>query len=274
MGTLKRPQSLIHALHATNAKLSFSQIITMMYAMKSMMMIVLLSGLDLVTAANEGSHPGVKTWSLTDLVTAANEADFLKITEADFLKMFGEVTPKVDRQKKVAAALSPSEEKDYLDGINEEDFAKQTEIKVAVDQTYQPMEMMRTCVCRKPGCKWCRGKTPIKPWTHLANTVNIPEVPVDADGPSHSADSPEQKLDVTDPHDVAKPKKKKAGVPQWKCNLCTFLNDPTKQSCITCLTTRGIPRKGDWTCKQCTWVNGPLDQKCVKCMNSSDDSEL
>merc|ERR1711964_717437 len=184
MGTLKRPQSLIHALHATNAKLSFSQIITMMYAMKSMMMIVLLSGLDLVTAANEGSHPGVKTWSLTDLVTAANEADFLKITEADFLKMFGEVTPKVDRQKKVAAALSPSEEKDYLDGINEEDFAKQTEIKVRTYQpTYQPM--MRTCVCRKPGCKWCRGKTPIVP-LHNKNTVNIPEVPVDADGPSHA----------------------------------------------------------------------------------------
>merc|ERR1711964_589432 len=181
--------------------------------------------------------------------------------------------------------------------INEEDFAKQTEIKVAVDRTIGPYQpMMRTCVCRKPGCKWCRGKTPIKSFkTHPDNTVKFPEAPVyrlepyrlrinnndvDADGPSQSRhDSPEPSHDS--PTDVTKPKKnrglaaakkqaqdrKNAGVPQWECNLCTVLNDPTEQSCTTCLATRGITRNGDWTCKQCTWVNGPLDQKCVKCMN-------
>merc|ERR1711964_468067 len=54
-------------------------------------------------------------------------------SEADFLRMFGETSPKLDRQKKIAAALN--EQKDDFDEINEEDFAKQTEIKVAVDQT-------------------------------------------------------------------------------------------------------------------------------------------
>merc|ERR1711964_629291 len=57
-------------------------------------------------------------------------------SEADFLRMFGETSPsRLDRQKKIAAALNLDEQKDDLDEINEEDFAKQTEIKVAVDQT-------------------------------------------------------------------------------------------------------------------------------------------
>merc|ERR1711964_634368 len=60
-------------------------------------------------------------------------------SEADFLRMFGETSPsRLDRQKKIAAALNLDEQKDDLDEINEEDFAKQTEIKVAVDQTPCP----------------------------------------------------------------------------------------------------------------------------------------
>jgi len=56
-------------------------------------------------------------------------------SEADFLRMFGETSPNVRLDRQKKIAAALNEQKDDLDEFNEEDFPKQTEIQVPVDHS-------------------------------------------------------------------------------------------------------------------------------------------
>jgi len=97
-------------------------------------------------------------------------------SEADFLRMFGETSPKIDRQKKIAAALE--EQKDDFDEINEEDFAKQTEIKVPVDDDHSSRMSCRCGRCYPNVKPIYRLEKHVLPWEckKCAEIFNKPTV--------------------------------------------------------------------------------------------------
>lgn len=63
----------------------------------------------------------------------------------------------------------------------------------------------------------------------------------------------------------------------WKCQFCSFFNQPENQSCKSCLKMKNDannlpklselfrPKSGSWECKACYSVNGSKDNTCVCC---------
>jgi len=180
----------------------------MMYAMKSIMMIVLLSGL--VTASQKADSPSADP---NNAPKAANGQWKDIESEADFLRMFGGTSPtwaekRLDRQKKIAAALE--EQKDDLDDFNEEDFPKQTEIKVAVDH-------ISTCRC---GSCYSKSAVNYHLEPHKLKTEEKADIRLSQKADSPSADSARNKNNMK----RLEKAEALAGKRSWKCTACTFEN--------------------------------------------------